>query len=129
MDDFFSTIAQFIVDNDLSIKRHSYLYMIPCAITVLSFIIHLRRAVIKSPYVFTKVFCQFIVFGLVFENIGNIKYIIDVWNKEKLIDGVNIMWVTIMLISGIIQLVAPLFIKAAEKFYLNKLNENEFRKY
>ncbi|MDB0600342.1 hypothetical protein PL373_04125 [Tenacibaculum maritimum] len=129
MDDFFNAIAQFIVDNNLIFKRHSILYMIPCVITVFSFIVHFRRAVIKSPYLFTKVFCQFIVFGLLFENIGNIKYIIDVWNKEKFIDGVNIMWVLIMLISGIIQLAAPLFIKAAEKFYLNKLNENEFRKY
>tara|TARA_B110000967_G_scaffold209539_1_gene266151 strand:+ start:1862 stop:2242 length:381 start_codon:yes stop_codon:yes gene_type:complete len=126
MDDFFNAIAQFIIEQDLSIKRHSILYMIPCSVTLFSFIIHFRRAVISSPYVFTKIFCQFIVIGLTFENIGNINYIIDVWNKEKLIDGVNIMWVIIMLISGFIQLVAPLFIKAAEKFYLTKLNEDEF---
>lgn len=129
MDDFFNSIAQLIIENDWILKRHSNLYMIPCVITVLSFVVHLRRALMKSPYVFTKIFCQFIVVGLLFENVGNIKYIIDVWNKENFIDGVNIMWVSIMMISGIIQLVAPLFIKAAEKFYLNKLNENEFRKY
>ena len=129
MDDFFNTIAQFIIDHNLPIKKHSNLYMIPCLVTIFSLIIHLRRAIIKSPYVFTKFFCRFIVVGLIFENIGNIKYIINVWNKEKFIDGVNIMWVIIMLISGVIQLVAPLFIKAAEKFYLNKLKEYEFRKH
>jgi hypothetical protein len=129
MEVLFNEIAEFIIYHNLMIKKHSYLYMIPCFIIVMSFFVHLQKIVEKSPYMFTKLLCQLVIFGLLFECFINIEYIIDVWDKVEYVDGTNIMWISVMIVGGIIQLVSPLIIKAAEKYYLNKLKKNEFREY
>lgn len=123
MKEILQHITDFIINHDLMVKEAKYLYMLPLAITILSLFIHVNKAYFNNRYGFTRAYCRIIGIGITLEIWANTCYITSVWNEQKLIEPINLIWVAILTLGTMIQLVSPLFIKAAEKFYINKLNE------